>query len=139
VSNSLIDFNNFDNQKITHLVFNTLNTYNNYSYINPFPDGEKIYTFIEETCDSLLVDSLIVKINNEILNDKETIIPSSVAIIDSISCVGINDYSDIVRKCFYNWDNPSDMFFITAFGKNVGIINYYNKKTNTVYICCVFK
>jgi hypothetical protein len=131
-----INFDNFDNEKLNQRTFCVLNTYNNYSGIDSFPEGEKIYRFIEKNCNKLSTDSIIAKINNDILGDPKTIIMSSVAILGKVSCVGVYKYEDIVKKCFYDWDNPSDMFFIRT-GKNVAIITYYSKKTNTVYICCV--
>jgi len=137
--NLTIDFNNFDNEIINRLVFDTLNTYNRYNIIDCFSENEKIYEYIKENCDNISIDSLITKINNEILGDPETIVLSSAAIINCISCTGIKRYDEIVKQCFDNWSNPSDMLFITSFGTNVGLINYYNKKTNMIYICCVLK
>jgi len=125
-----INFNEFDNEKLNQLVFSTLSTYNNYSHIDSFPEEEKILGFIEKNCDKLLSDTLISKINANILKDP------NIAIFDRVPCIGVQKYEDIVKKCFYDWDSPSDMFFIRT-GKNVAIITYYSKKTNTVYICCV--
>lgn len=125
-----INFNEFDNEKLNQLVFCTLNTYNNYSLIDSFPEGDVIYGFLEKNRNKSSCKSLISEINTNILKDP------NYAILDSISFIGVNKYEDIVKKCFYDWDNPSDMFFIRT-GKNVAIISYYSKKTNTVYICCV--
>jgi GTPase SAR1 family protein len=132
-----IDYNNFKEEIINDVTFRMLKEYTlregGYSLSHSSIEHQKIYNCIIKNHEEILLDALSAKIN-------EIISVSSVGILDSISCEGIEKYQEIASRCITEWANsPSDEFFMVGWGKVVEVTSYYNKRSKTVYLSVVYQ
>lgn len=139
----VVDFNKSSEEKMNKVIFNKMNDYiiskGGYPLTLSTVSQKEIYRYIKRNNDKLTIDSLISKINSEILKEYKTKSSMSVGILNGISCDGIKTYQDIADKCITDWKNsPSDSFFMIGWGKVGGVTTFYNKKNKIVYISFVY-
>jgi hypothetical protein len=137
INAQIIDYNNFNKEIMNEVMFKEMNEYTSlegeYSLTRSSAEHHKIYKLIKKNHEEFLLDDLSAKIN-------KTIAVSSVGILDSISCKDIKGYKEIASRCTIYWScSPSNAFFLIGWGKAVEVTSYYNKRSKTVYISCVFK
>ena len=132
VNGQIIDYNRFNEKTLNDVMYNSLNNTKHRSRLSYSNKKKEIYEYVKNNCEKISIDSLILKVNIDIIVD-------FVAIIDHFPCDRIKTYQGIVNKCNSDWSNADDKFFRDMWGTKILVISYYNKKTNTIYIISAFK
>ncbi len=134
-----INFKDFDNETLDNVIFNELKSYGDYTHDIYLFDRNRIYEYIKRHRKKISIDEIAENINNKILSkfDKKESI-SIVGIIDTVQCKNLRTYQEIASVSNSHWNNPSDAFFIQAWGNIIMPVNYYDKKTGICYIFVCF-
>lgn len=132
----IIDYKNFDEKKLDLILLNAMDGYNKTEY--PINQDE-IYTLFKKKSGELSLFEISYELNHKILKNYDTDSLYCFGITSSVLCENIITYQEIVERCLIDWQNPSDEFFLELGIRNILLTSYYNRKTNMVYIACVFR
>lgn len=132
INGQIIDYNHFNEKTLNDAMYNSLNNVKHRSRVYSSNKKKQIYEYVKNNCEKISIDSLVLKININIVVD-------FVVIIDHFSCDSIKTYQGIVNKCNSDWSNADDKFFRDLWGTKIFVVSYYDKKTNMIYVISAFK
>jgi len=138
-----VDYKNFDTEKMNNAVLKAMV---GYTKSNSDINENKILSYIKRNNEKFELNDLDMRLNTKFLAEYDTIyedienVVTAVGVLSCVSCDELQNYEEISAKCVKDYNTGiENLFSITQYGKNITPISYYNKKTNKVYIFCVFK